>query len=88
MLPAEVRDRIYDYAFGDSIVSIDGVTDPACRFLQMCDEHWLQPRPNRMKHRGTNPSFFLEVPYQNKCDKHSHQNIPVHLLQVCRQIYH
>lgn len=95
MLPPEIRDRIYDYVFEDLIVRVDRGLGPrkryreapACNVVQMCDEHWRQPHPERILHRSFSDPFYLSESHKN-CDKHSRQEIPVHLLQVCRKIYH
>ena len=101
-LPPEVRGRIYDYAFGGNVVhfictgepdEITGYRLDICHYAQDHDQSQriihLPPVPPQ-----TVPRTFRPVTHHDDC-KHdktrkplTRWDIPLCLLQVCRQIYH
>ena len=95
-LPPEVRCRIYDYAFGSCVVHVNvgykgsRHTLTNCSSPQKCEAPLLQRRIQRII-KSSYPYnatwWHLEV-----CRKPSNRQvtckIPVHMMQVCRQIYH
>jgi len=97
-LPFEVRESIYDYAFGSCIVyayvGTGGYLLTSCSFPQE-REASLPPRVTRSPDSGDgHPAWWYHDEEHDDCSKPADdQNvrslkIPVHLLQVCRQIYH
>jgi hypothetical protein len=74
-IPPEIRSRIYDYVFGDLIVRVNHGGRHSRGVFQPDGKSWIFEVPS------ANPNY---VP----CDLNKPYEIPVQLLQVCRQIYH
>jgi hypothetical protein len=93
LLPPEIRCRIYDYAFGGFVIHLTTddfqrkliLTQALCQSPQTCAS--LHFQHHRILPMGSKA-------FEDKCIQSSGDptiariKIPVHMLQVCRQIYH
>lgn len=95
-LPPEIRCRIYDYAFGSCPVHVNASYSDYkftnCSSPQDCEVPLLQRRTQQVSFSG-DPSDRVSESYEDCKNPLSHQKagsrrIPVHMLQVCRQIYY
>jgi hypothetical protein len=95
-LPAEVRCRIYDYAFGSCTVHVNldfhYCTLTNCTSPQDCEAPLLQRRIQRIS-LYDDPPEGRSATYEDCKKPVGRQNvgsckIPVHMLQACRQMYH
>ena len=91
LLPPETHNRIWDAAFRDLIVRVDfvgthvngrlGHSSTICHRSWACEAYSQQLDPAER--------FIRPDPAPIKCQKRKPDDpMPVHLLQVCRQIYH
>jgi hypothetical protein len=91
LLPPEVRCRIYDYAFGGFLFHITAAVNDVlyrtlCHSPQPCEYLPFQHCALRtLPSSGTSSPQCTKPKYAPKLER---SKIPVHMLQVCRQIYH
>jgi hypothetical protein len=94
LLPPEIRSRIWDAVFADLVVRvnfggkyINGRLDhrrTTCHTSRRCEYHMHRRfRAERITFRSTNGEMQA-----TGCQMNKPREMPVHLLQVCRQIYH
>jgi len=95
-LPPEIRCRIYDYAFGSCLVHVNAdrhqYTFANCSSPQDCEAPLPQRRIQRISLYDDGPDGRSST-YEDCRKPVGRQNvgscnIPVHMLQVCRQMYH
>jgi hypothetical protein len=88
-LPPEIRCRIYNFAFGDLIIRVNFGRYYVCHSSQACEVQRRQNYDQRISYHPTgDPDLIIEDSGFIDCQTQKHIQIPVHLLQVCRQIYH
>jgi hypothetical protein len=94
LLPPEIRCRIYDYAFGGFVVHLGTDDGPRkqvllktlCQSPQTCASLQFQHRDSRVL-PGSETSLHQCTTFK-AAPRSERITIPVHMLQVCRQIYH
>lgn len=95
MFPPEVRNRIWDCLFEDLIVRIDSqglyssgtlrsYQQTNCRSSRPCEKWWRERQIERIVRQGSRVADQAPP----ACEKHKQYEMPVQVLQVCRQIYH
>jgi hypothetical protein len=99
LLPPEIRSRIYDYVFSDCVVRVrigslghKGTYEILiCQTSDACELQWRQRHGQQIVPLPTgldSPEVFGKGAKLDDCRTHQRCQIPVHLLQVCRQTYH
>jgi hypothetical protein len=89
LLPPEIRYRIYSFVFGDLIIRVNFGSYHVCQSSQACELQRRQNYDQRISyHPEGDPNLISEDSGFMDCQTQRHVEIPVHLLQVCRQIYH
>jgi hypothetical protein len=88
-LPPEIRCRIYNFTFGDLVVRARWGRFHICHSSQACELQRRQNYDQRISYHPTGePDFINDDSGFPRCQTQKRFQIPVHLLQVCRQIYH
>ena len=88
-LPPETRCRIYDFTFGDHVIRVKRSQTIFCHSSQAYELEHRKHYDQRVTHESSSsprqhsPSVPLDTSHT-----HGRSNVPVQLLQVCRQIYH
>jgi hypothetical protein len=95
LLPPEIRCRICDYAFSDCVVRVRDGRIKVCHSSQACESRLSQRRDQRVIFGpragvgvGSLGYDFRSLGWPEGCRTHASSRVPVHLLQVSRQIYH
>ena len=95
LLPPEVRCRIYDYAFGGFLFHITAAVNDVlyrtlCHSPQPCAYLPFQHCALRIlpSSETSSPLCTKTEPRYFYAPKPERSKIPVHMLQVCRQVYH
>jgi hypothetical protein len=92
LLPPEIRCRIYDYAFGGFVIHLSA--DDSKRKYVLSQKLCQSPQTCASLHFQHHRILPMGSGYKGACtqlsddQKLEHITIPVHMLQVCRQIYH
>jgi hypothetical protein len=86
-LPPEIRCRIYDFAFSDRVVRVRTSQVTFCQSSEACQIQHRQHYDQRIVHQISLP-YPRDPSELEPCQAHKISKIPVHLLQVCRQVYH
>jgi hypothetical protein len=92
-LPPEIRCRIYDYAFGGFLVHVDChgrqrkqvLRQKICNCPQQCASLPFQQCVSRIL---PGSPYIVWCKSSKDVPENERRKIPVHILQVCRQIYH
>jgi hypothetical protein len=90
LIPPEIRSRIWDFVFTDLVVRVSrdrtntngrprGHSQTTCHASRDCEKQWRQLHNDEtISHPGS----------ARPCLGNNHHNMPVQMLQVCRQMYH
>lgn len=91
-LPAELRQRIYNYALGGYIIHVAPGETPGVAVCTNCDDFDDRTSHQNVRRAARNhfPWNFMILATHTKCYLQScaQSGFSLHLLRTCRQIYH